>query len=579
MKRFFFLGFLSLHLTSYAEISEESYRKRIYSHLLIADATAAAVEAELALKEFPQSKRLQMAYLQALCEKGMETQSMQLWQEIPHESLTNPLDRKMLEMLAWGVLKKGESSSQLNVSLNAMLGGAFTRDAKAIPMLLTQLRSSNALLRSVAVRIAPSYGDAPLKEEMARLLKEEKVWYVRLDVIASVGRMRLYELKPQLKEIIADPRTLVEEKSAAIVALVSMYDSIEKAELRGLVSSDRAGLRQLAAEIITHLQLKDQLTLLLPLLKDSSPDVRVSALNTLALLRIKEIGAQSVRSLVEANMQNSSAPVAITAAYILLLNRDSVGEDALRQWIRSDQPQWARLASAAVSISGQYGLKLALREFQETTDPYVKVNLAKGLIGQRTQVKMAAQAIHDTLSQEKQTLWMWQQEGNPLFSSLAPSQVRHIDFIPNYPAVVDQMVRLDLLSMLSIVRYPKAQEAVKEFLQTRSWGITGAAAATLIQEGDEEDLAAVKGLLTDPDENIRCQAALILAIVGSDPSAVKVLQETYPHVDREMKVHILEALAHIGDPISIPFLVGILQEPFQILRVVAASALIQCLYH
>jgi len=34
-----------------------------------------------------------------------------------------------------------------------------------------------------------------------------------------------------------------------------------------------------------------------------------------------------------------------------------------------------------------------------------------------------------------------------------------------------------------------------------------------------------------------------------------------------MKVHILEALAHIGDPSSIPFLLDILKEPFQVLRV------------
>lgn len=75
------------------------------------------------------------------------------------------------------------------------------------------------------------------------------------------------------------------------------------------------------------------------------------------------------------------------------------------------------------------------------------------------------------------------------------------------------------------------------------------------------------------------QAALILALLGSDDAAVKVLQEAYSKVEREIKVYILEALGHIGDPQSIPFLLEILNEPFQVLRVVAASALIQCLYH
>ena len=48
-------------------------------------------------------------------------------------------------------------------------------------------------------------------------------------------------------------------------------------------------------------------------------------------------------------------------------------------------------------------------------------------------------------------------------------------------------------------------------------------------------------------------------------------------MEREMKIHVLEAIGHIGDRESIPFLIQILKEPFQVLRVVAASALIQCL--
>jgi HEAT repeat protein len=446
-------------------------------------------------------------------------------------------------------------------------------------MLLDHLRGSNALLRSIAVKLATSYADAPFKDEIIRLLKEEKVWYVRLDVIQAAGILRLDEARTELKEIIGNPRTLAEEKAAAIVALVSMYDSIDRSELLSLVQSSRAGLRQLAAEVITHLNRRDDLDLLLPLLKDSSPDVRISALNTLALLRVQTIGKIAVSELLVENLNDSAPDVAITAAYVLLLLNEKEGSRCLSKWLKSENPEWRRLSSAAISVSGKYGIKLALKEINQAHDTYVKVNLALGLIGQRVQVKVACDTLYQALAQEKNTLWMWENHSNPLFRSLAPSRVRHIDHIPHYPVVVDQLVRLDLVSVLSILRYPKAQAAVKEFLQTRSWGVTGAAAATLLQEGDEEGLAAVRELLNDPDEKIRVQAALILAIVGSDPSAVKTLQEAYSHVDREMKVHILEALAHIGDPSSIPFLVDILKEPFQVLRVVAASALIQCLYH
>ena len=391
--------------------------------------------------------------------------------------------------------------------------------------------------------------------------------------------LRLCELKGDLKEIIGNPRTLAEEKASAIVALVSMYDSIDREELLCLVQSDRAGLRHLASEVIVHLNMKHELDLLLPLLRDSSSDVRISALNALALMRVEKVGNVSVSALVQESVNDPIPEVAITAGYVLLLCNEAEGSRCLSKWLRSPNAEWRHLASAALGASGKYGLKLALKEIRESTDPYVKVNLALGLVGQRVQVNMACDMIYNTFKEEKETLWMWDTHSNPLFRSLAPSRVKHIEHIPHYPAVVDQLVRLDLLSVLSILRYPKAQAAVKDFLQMRTWGVTGAAAATLLQEGDEGGLVAVRDLLSDPDEKIQIQAAMILAMVGSDPSAVKVLQGAYPLVDREMKVHILEALAHIGDPSSIPFLLDILKEPFQVLRVVAASALIQCLYH
>lgn len=563
----------------FGAVSEEEYKKRIYAHLMISDRLSAVAEAEKALREYPESKNLHFAYIRALSEHGNETEAMEQWIETSIKFQEEKDNRRLLELLAWGVLNKGETSSQLNIRLNSMIGAAFTRDAKAIPIILGQMRAPNALLRSVAVKLATFFGDAPLKDEIARLLKEEKVWYVRLEVIQAVGKLHMYAFKSELKEIIGNPRTLAEEKAAAIVSLVSMYDTIEREELLSLVKSDRAGLRQLAAEVITHLNLKEELDLLLPLLRDSSSDVRISALNALALMRVQKIGTVSATELIEENLSNISSEVSITAAYALLLNNGKEAGRYFRQWLHSENPEWRRLSSAALAASGKYGLKLAFKEFNETDDPYVKVNLAIGLIGQRVQVKMACDAIHEVFSQEKNTLWMWDSRSNPLFRSLAPSRVKHIEQIPHYPAVVDQLVRLDLLSILSLLHYPNAQMAVREFLQARTWGVTGAAAATLLQEGDEEDLAAVRELLNDPDEKIRVQAAMILAIIGSDPSAVKILQEAYSHVDREMKVHILEALAHIGDPSSIPFLLEILKEPFQILHVVSASALIQCLYH
>ena len=370
-----------LSINSFADpaIQEDDFKKRIYAHLMISDRQMAVVEAKAALKKFPDSKALQQAYIRALCEKGDEMEAMEQWVETTVKFKEEKLDRRMLEVLAWGVLNKGESSAQLNIRLNSMLGAAFTRDAKAIPMLLEQMRASNALMRSIAVKLATTYADAPLKDEIARLLKEEKVWYVRLDVIQAAGVLRMLELKGQLKEIIGHPRTLAEEKAAAIVALVSMYDNIDRNELMGLIQSDRAGLRHLASEVIIHLNLKGDLDLLLPLLKDVSPDVRISALNALALLRVKKIGDVSVSELIEEHLNDFAPEVAITAAYVQLLIDENKGSSYLSKWLKSENPKWRRLSSAAIGVSGKYGLKLALKEIRNYIGPLCESQSGHGV--------------------------------------------------------------------------------------------------------------------------------------------------------------------------------------------------------
>lgn len=180
MKSFFLVASTFFCVSLFSDGDEEGLKKRIYAHLLISDRHSAVAEAKGALDHFPDSKGLQMAYIRALSEKGDETEAMEQWSSVSALFKEENESRRMLETLAWGVLNKGETSAQLNVRLSSLIGAALTRDVKAIPMLIDQLRSSNALLRSVAVKLATSYPDAPIKDEIARLLKEEKVWYVQI---------------------------------------------------------------------------------------------------------------------------------------------------------------------------------------------------------------------------------------------------------------------------------------------------------------------------------------------------------------------------------------------------------------
>ena len=172
---------------------------------------------------------------------------------------------------------------------------------------------------------------------------------------------------------------------------------------------------------------------------------------------------------------------------------------------------------------------------------------------------------------------MWDEDG--IFRILAPSDIKHDEAIPNYPEAVNQIARLEILNHLAIMKYPYAQEAIKRFLKEKTWGISGMASAVLLTEGDENSVDIIQGLLTDPDPKVRLQAAQILALWGGTDATVSVLQQSYAGADREIKEKILEGIGHVGKQSSIPFLTDKLQEPYQTLRIIAACAILQCLYH
>lgn len=78
---------------------------------------------------------------------------------------------------------------------------------------------------------------------------------------------------------------------------------------------------------------------------------------------------------------------------------------------------------------------------------------------------------------------------------------------------------------------------------------------------------------------MRKSGALVIGMLGESEKAAQVLQKAYRKVDRELKIAILDALGHMGHKESIPFLMEILDDPFNMLKVIAASSIIQCIYH
>ncbi len=557
-----------------SQLSEEEGIRRVQAHLLIEDAPSALGEAEALANQYPDSFPIRKTLVEAFAANGLEEQALDLWDRLTFEQPDLLYDRHLLEELAWGVLKKGTQSTQYGVRLAATIGAFLTHDVRAVPILLKMMRDSNAVIRSVAVQMASAYGDAPLKDEIRRMVQQEKVWMVRLEVIKAMGALKMKELTGTLQAIVQSERTTMEERQLAIEALLGIYEEISLPELQTLARSNRAGLRHLACSIAPHFQMEGAKEEVLRLAQDTHPAVRIAALNAFGLFYREKMTVAEAKELLAPALRDSDPAVAITASWAAFLVDPALGADAMGPWLSDALPENRRFAAAALAAVGGKGIPLAIQTLQESSDPYVKANVALGLLGQRVEVQRCCDLIYNFLETEKR-MWMLEKRPNPLFEILLPSQVRHNDQIPNYPEAQDQMVRLNLVSLLALVEDPRALPALKTFLQRKGWGISGVAAATLLHEGDETALEGVRQLVNDPDANVRLQACLVLALFGRDESVLRELQGSYASSDHDKKLHILEALGRVGNAQSYSFLVGVLREPFPILRVAAAASLIQ----
>lgn len=576
LKHLFFYSFIFAQFSVLSAITEEQIAKRVHAHIVIGDYLSACQEACAALQQFPRSKLVWQSYLKGLAKTGNEKVLMSQWRCFVDIFPEARDDRDILESLAWSVIVKGSTASSPLIRVTSMLGAFLSQDAKGIPILLLGLRDENALMRAAAVQLCSHLYDTALQEEILSMFKTEPVWGVRLEVVKAMATLCPVDARQGLESIVEQDQTHFDEKTAAIEALVIMSDGIEQQRLQKLVTSNRVGLRLLGCEIIAHFNQLQDVDWLYPLLNDYHANVRAKVFQTLGILRVDTIAGHRV---VDLAMQGSNDPdplVATTATWVLTLLDPSRGCEVFNRLLKHKVREVRHLAAAALSATGRYGQLFLQNVFRTEVDPYIKMNLAIGLIGQRTDVRAACDCLFLGLSEQKER-WEWRTEGQ--FRVLAPSKVKHDELNPNKPEAVNQLTRLDVLEVLAIAQYPHAQRAIKKFLQESEWGVSGLASALLLTEGDESAVDLVKALLKDPEAKVRVQAALILALWGKGEDAVTILQNAYSSADRELKAKILEGIGRIGASSSLSFLVDKLQEPYQSLRIIAAAALLECLYH
>lgn len=566
---------LEVNLMSLDQDESEKLTRRIQAHLTIKDVSAAVEEAEAALAIYPHSISLHESYVLALAKIGDEKRLLFAWERMVQQFPDQMKNRELLESMAWGILQKASYSSSIIMREMALLAAYFSQDVKGAAILLQGMRDSNYSVRAVAVKLASHFRDHCLLIQIQQMFKEEKIWTVRKEIIEAIGKMKIANLRKDLEFLIASDESLAQEKVLAITALLELLDSINRVEIEKLTSSPRAGLRQLSSQAIAYFQSHRDLDQLFLLVKDPHPEVRLAAIQ--ALGRLRPHGQRDkIISLSRTCVDDANTQVALSGAWLLTLYEPEEGQRAFKQFFFHERRDVRALAAAALGATGRNGIGLSLDQFRQHPDSMVRLNLAIGLIGQRCATQEAAEYLKLKLISDKEK---WETYEAGIFKAIVHQMGKKKGDASTVSDTEHQRLRLELFHLLAILKTSNIQGAVREYLSQRSWEISATAAVSLLTEGDDSAIEIVKNLLEDPQPRVSLLAALMLSLWSREERAIKVLEEGFVNGDWETKSRILEGIGRIGSTESIPFLINVLKEPSQTLRLIAAMAIIQCLNH
>lgn len=572
------IAVLSLAVTALSgvEYSADEWVARTHAHAAIGDIDQAVRTADLALEAYPDHYDVMAAAVEVYAQAGQPAPLLQAYRRFVG-GREAPSHRHLVEKMAWAILDAGEQSSMPTGRLSALLGAYVGNDSRGADIVLRCLGDSNAYVRGIAIEVAGAYPDKRIQDALVQRWSRETVWTVKMQLLRAFGRLRVEAMRPKLMAIVESPRSRLEERAVAIEAIVNMTDDASREQVELLAESTRAGLRMLACRVVTHLDNSRDRDVVTALLSDPHHIVRQAAAQAWGLGYRGECDEATSTQLVSM-MAGDRVDVSIAAAWCGLIAGIPQGQATLQRWIESGVEEHAIAASAALAAGGVAGQGLLLDVFREADNAIVRANLALGIVGLRageTELqRKAAEAIEFAILQNRRLCW-----AGGLGRGIAPLEGGAGGYMAEADAV-DQMTRLELLGVLAIVDADKAQNALEKLLYRRRWGMSGVAAALLLQEGNTDVMQVVRAVMVSAERSdVRTQAALVLALWGRDPEAVSTLESLYETADRQLKERIIEGIGRVGHESSIDFLIDRLEESSETLRLLSAASLIQTLNH
>ena len=334
-------------------------------------------------------------------------------------------------------------------------------------------------------------------------------------------------------------------------------------------------IRALLCKILIHYP--QQRESLISLTQDPQRPVRVAAYLALGKLCSYLEDHSTITWLVSLRLgaEDQDPQVRAIAIWALILYSPQEGLDKWKVLWKESSLQHKQAFMGMLGTLGPYNHQLLVKILHEETDPFLRVNAAWSLIGQRVSNKLAHEALWAFLDSYSSSI-MWVDRGT--FPLLAPSEIAYRSDIPNYPELIDQITRLELIEALAYVDSPRAEQALKKFFESKRWELVGLASKLLLSHKHPYTIELMEKLDHDPNPKVRLQAAIARGVLGKDPAVISELHTAFTTCDHRTQQSIIEALAMIKSKESVPFLVNQwITNPSLIIKTLAAYALIACL--
>lgn len=549
--------------------------ERVNFFLEIRDYKRAGSLAEEVLEQFPDSILAYKTCMKSYALQGKGDIAIDTWKVFSQKFSSIQYDEEVLENLAWAIIHMGYESEHFPVRMISLVAGGLTRDIPGLKMTCESLQDPHYFIQGTALKLASLFPDQMIKEGVLSLLQYEKNSLIRLEAIQLTKTLHIKESEPILYQLLSNNFLTYEEKIAATEALLSFNKEKGSQHIDYLINQNRSGLRILASKMIANNPQKNNLDYLYQLFEDKQKDVLIHAIYTAGVLRLDENKTQELCAHLEALHQNTSSEIAALTAWALCRHGKYQYMDILESTILGEEIALRRQISSALPTLGKQASNSLLSCMQQSEDPYVRLNLALGLIQHQCYLSEACLEIEGFLTNNQDKVMFDDREG--FFERIVPSNKLYDPMISNYPELVNSWVRLHLIRILCELSYSKAFELLEQFFSENELELSNLALFTLIKEKGQQSFVQMREFLYHRNPKLRYQAALVLAFMSKDREAIKVLESLYFNLSYPEKLQVLEALAYIGDKKSLPFLLKVMDEPFQTLKIMGACALIRSL--